>query len=101
MPFTLRVTILLRAAMTDNALQGFRRELKVGGHTIHVFLDPRATAVSLSPGSPRFKPAPDYSWIVGLIVVAVVILVIWLFKASSSGSGRPPAPSPPPHRYRR
>ena len=96
-----QVVILLRAAAIDKGIQGFRRELKVGGHAVHVFLDPKATAVTLSHGSPRFKSPPDYSGLGCLGVIAVIILMIWLFKANSSGSERPPASSPPHPRYGR
>jgi hypothetical protein len=81
------VTVLLRAAACGEAIQSFRRETKVGGHTIHVFLDPRATTVSLARGGPRFKSRPDYSWIGGLIVIAVIIAWIWLGSHRSSDDG--------------
>ena len=72
-----------RPAPGDNQAHGprlNRRELKVGGHTVHIFLDPSATVVKLSPGSPRYKLAPDYSWLAWLGLVAVFVVLFLLFK---------------------
>ncbi len=75
------VSLLLPQAQKGDALKGFRRELKVGGHTVHVFLDPRATEIKLTPGPPRYKPAPDYSWIVVVVIVVLAIALASSFKS--------------------
>jgi hypothetical protein len=74
------VALILLHARDDSAVQGFRRELKVGGHTVHIFLDPRATEVKLSPGSPRYRGAADYSWIGWVGFIVGIIVLILLFK---------------------
>jgi len=77
-----QVALILQHARDDSAVQAFRRELKVGGHTVHIFLDPLATDVKLSPGSPRYQGAPSYSWIWWLGVIAAIITVlIFLLRA--------------------
>ncbi len=72
------VALLLPHARNGAAMKGFRRELRIGGHLVHVFFDPRATDVSLRPGSPQYKAAPDYSSIGCLVVLALIALFIWL-----------------------
>jgi hypothetical protein len=93
------VSLILPHAQNSDALQGFRRELKIGGHTVHVFFDPRATEVKLTPGAPRYITPRNYYWIGGLLFVAVIIVLIWLFKGSSSNSERPS--SSPNYKHRR
>jgi hypothetical protein len=62
--------------------QGSRRELRVGGHTVHVFFDARATEVTLSNGPPRYKEAPDYGCLIGIAVVTVILIVAWLINSN-------------------
>jgi hypothetical protein len=78
------VNLILPHAQNGTAIQSFRRDLKIGGHTVHVFLDPRATEVKLTPGGPRFIGPPNYSWVGGLVFVAVIIGLIWLITSNSS-----------------
>ncbi len=75
------VALILQNARGDSALQAFRRELRVGGHTVHIFLDPLATDVKLTPGAPKFKVRLDYSWILALCIVAAVVALILLWRA--------------------
>jgi len=75
------VALILQHVRDDPAVRGFHRELKVGGHTVHIFFDPRVADVKLSPGSPRYQAAPDYSWIGCLGVIAAIIVLFLLFKA--------------------
>jgi len=76
---------LLSEAIGKSELTGFRRELKVGGHKLNIFFDPRATGVSLAAGTPRMKSSfsastsrvnsPDYSWVLGYLVFFAIIIV--------------------------
>jgi hypothetical protein len=72
------VAMLLPLARDDEVMKGFRRELKIGGHRVNVFYDPREEDVSSNPGVPRYKAQPDYSSVGCIVAVAIVILLIWL-----------------------
>jgi hypothetical protein len=78
------VNLILPHAKSGDVVQNFRRDLQIGGHTVHVFLDPRATEVKLTPGRPRFIAPPNYSWVGGLVIVAVIIGLIWVITSNSS-----------------
>lgn len=75
------VSMILPHLESGDALTGFKREVKIGGHIVHIFFDPRAKEVKLSHGSPRYISPPDYSGIGTVIVVAAIIALIWLFNA--------------------
>jgi len=81
------VVLILQHARVDSVVRAFTRELKVGGHTVHIFLDPRATEVKLSPGAPRFRLAFDYSWIWALVVLGVIATIITLIVWGSRTTG--------------
>jgi hypothetical protein len=77
MAVSAQVALLLPHARNSAVLQAFRRELKIGGHTVHVFLDPRESAVRISPGSPAFKPPLHevWGWILGVIAGFVALFL--------------------------
>jgi hypothetical protein len=75
------VALILQHARADTAVQAFRRELRVGGHTVHIFLDPLATDVKLTPGPPKFRRRPDYSWIIALCIIAVIVALVFLWRS--------------------
>jgi hypothetical protein len=76
-----QVALILGQLRSAGPVQGFRRELKLAGHTIYIFLDPLATNVTVSPGQPRYQGVPHYAWIWILSAIAAVILLILFFKA--------------------
>jgi hypothetical protein len=80
-----QVALILRNTGPYGAVQGFRREVKVGGHTVHVFLDPLATDVKLSPGPPRYLTALNYSWVWVLGGVAALVALLFLLLPRRTG----------------
>ncbi len=78
-----QVALILQFGGDGSAIQGFRRELKVGGHKVHVFLDPRATEVTLLPGPPKYRSAANYGWIWALVVIGLIIALI-LFSGAKT-----------------
>jgi hypothetical protein len=95
------VHLILPHIQNGDELKGFRRELKIGGHKVHVFFDSRATEVKLTAGQPRYIAPASYSWIGGLILVAAIGALIWLFNASSSNKQHQSPPAAPAYKHRR
>jgi hypothetical protein len=75
------VSMILPQLQNGDALTDFKREVKIGGHVVHVFFDPRTKEVKLSHGSPCYISPPDYSWIGGVLIWAAIIALIWLLSA--------------------
>ncbi len=96
------VSLILQHARASANLQAFRRELRVGGHMVHIFLDPLATDVKLNPGPPKFKQRPDYSWVWGFLIVGAVATIIALFVwGGGTPQGKESGKSPPRSSNRR
>jgi hypothetical protein len=96
-----QVAMILQTIRTSPDVKAFRRDLKLGNHNVHVFYDPRATDVTITPGAPRFRPAPDYSWLGCLGLIVVVIVLVFLFRSDSSSKKPSPTTKSDVKRQRR
>jgi hypothetical protein len=73
------VAQVLQVARDSDFVQKFTRELEIGGHKVTVFLDPRATEVTISEGSPLYLAGFDSSWL-WMIAAAIFFLIVFILK---------------------
>jgi hypothetical protein len=70
--------VLKEVKFVDHQIRHFKREAMIGGHRVHVLLDPNATSVTLLPGAIRILPKDGQSsgWLIAA-VIAIIAVVLW------------------------